>query len=326
MKSFLLILFSAALAVTATAQSKKDITDKHDTSYSIYSALAATLKTNPEARLPADVKDSSLIIEKDIAYCYTGGRKLLLDAFYSKQKRKEKRIALILIHGGGWRSGNRSLLYPMAQRLAALGYVCFTPEYRLSTEALYPAAIYDLKAAIRWVRAYTQQFNIDESKIAVVGHSAGGELAAFLGATNGIIEFEKNECNKNFSSRVNAIIDIDGILAFIHPESGEGDDSKKTSAATYWFGFSKTENPVLWQQASPLTHAGAATPPSLFINSAVARMHAGRDDFIKVLNRHHIFSKVKTFDKAPHSFCLFEPWIKPTVNYIDDFLKTVFKK
>lgn len=326
MKSFLLIWVSAALAVTATAQSKKGITDKHDTSYSIYSALAATLKTNPEARLPAELENSSFITKKNIEYCNISSRKLFLDAFYPKQNSNGKRIAVILIHGGGWRSGNRSLLYPMAQRLAALGYVCFTPEYRLSTEALYPAAIYDLKAAIRWVRAHTQQFNIDGSKIAVAGHSAGGELAAFLGATNGKIEFEENECNKNISSRINAIIDIDGILAFIHPESGEGDDSKKTSAATNWFGFSKTENPALWQQASPLTHVDAATPPTLFINSAVERMHAGRDDFIKILNQYHIFSEVKIVDKAPHSFCLFEPWIKPTVNCIDNFLKTVFKK
>jgi len=326
MKSFLLILFSGLLSITASTQSIKGITGTPDTSYSIYSALAATLKTNPETRLPAELENSSFITKKNIEYCNISSRKLLLDAFYPKQKRKEKRIAVILIHGGGWRSGNRSLLYPMAQRLAALGYVCFTPEYRLSTEALYPAAIYDLKAAIRWVRAHTQQFNIDKSGIAVAGHSAGGELAAFLGTTNGEIEFEKNECNKNLSSHVNAIIDIDGILAFIHPESGEGDDSKRTSAATNWFGFSKTENPSLWQQASPLTHVDAATPPTLFINSEVERMHAGRDDFIKVLNRHHIFSEVKKIDKAPHSFCLFEPWIKPTVNYIDNFLKTVFKK
>lgn len=326
MKSFLLILFSAALAITTSAQSIKGITNKPDTSYSIYSALAATLKTNPEARLPVAVKGSSFITKKNIEYCNISSRKLLMDAFYPKQKSKEKRVAVILIHGGGWRTGNRSLLYPMAQRLAALGYVCFTPEYRLSTEALYPAAVYDLKAAIRWVRAHTLQFNIDESGIAVAGHSAGGELAAFLGTTNGKIEFEKNECNKNLSSHVNAIIDIDGILAFIHPESGEGDDSKRTSAATYWFGFSKTENPSLWQQASPLTHVDAATPPTLFINSEVARMHAGREDFISILSQYNIYSEVKKVEGAPHSFCLFEPWIKPTVNYIDDFLKTVFKK
>jgi len=48
-------------------------------------------------------------------------------------------------------------------------------------------------------------------------------------------------------------------------------------------------------------------------------------DFIKVLNQYNIYAEVKTFENAPHSFCLFDPWFQPTVNYIDDFLKRVFK-
>jgi len=159
----------------------------------------------------------------------------------------------------------------------------------------------------------------------VAGHSAGGELAAFMGATNGIAKFEEN-FNPNTSSRVNAVIDIDGILAFIHPESGEGDDSKRISAATYWFGYSKKEDPDMWKEASPLTHVGAQSAPTLFLNSSVQRMHAGREDYIKILNQYKIFNKVKTFEGAPHSFVFFDPWFEPMVNEIDDFLKTVFKK
>ena len=123
---------------------------------------------------------------------------------------------------------------------------------------------------------------------------------------------------------VNAVIDIDGTLSFVHPESGEGDDSKKTSAATYWFGYSKKENPELWTQASPLTHAGKTTPPTLFINSSIERMHAGRNDYIKILTENNIYTEVKTFENSPHHFCLMEPWFTPTVKYIDEFLKKVF--
>ncbi|MDX2047122.1 MAG: hypothetical protein SFU87_10065, partial [Chitinophagaceae bacterium] len=79
-----------------------------------------------------------------------------------------------------------------------------------------------------------------------------------------------------------------------------------------------------WNQASPLTHVGLHTPPVLFLNSSVARMHAGREDFISVLNQYHIYSEVKTFEGSPHSFCLFHPWFEPTVNHIDEFLKKVF--
>jgi acetyl esterase/lipase len=83
----------------------------------------------------------------NIAYCTVGSRKLVIDAFYPKKQSSNKRIAIIIVHGGGWRTGNRTLHYPLAQRLAELGYVCFTPEYRLSTEALYPAGVYDVKSS-----------------------------------------------------------------------------------------------------------------------------------------------------------------------------------
>ena len=169
------------------------------------------------------------------------------------------------------------------------------------------------------------KYDIDTNKIVVAGHSAGGELAAMMGATNGIAAFEGTGCDLQCCSKANAVIDLDGLLAFIHPESGEGDDRKRISAATHWFGFSKTENPALWKQGSPLTHVGKQAPPILFINSNLARMHAGREDFIQVLKEHDIYSEIQSFD-APHSFVSFEPWFTPTINYMDAFLKKIFSK
>ena len=123
----------------------------------------------------------------------------------------------------------------MAQHLAALGYACFTVEYRLSTEALYPAAVYDLKTAIQWMRIHAATYNIDTNKIATLGFSAGGQLSALMGTTGGHPDFAEMYKSKTYthpellskttqsvSDKVNGVIDMDGILAFIHPESGEG--------------------------------------------------------------------------------------------------------
>jgi pectinesterase len=316
--SFLLITFYGS------SQSQNGITGKPDTSYTIYSAAASISKTNPEARVANELHSPSLAEEKNITYCHVENRNLLLDAFYSKQESKEQRIAIIIIHGGGWRAGDRTLHYPLAQHLAEMGYVCFTPEYRLSPEVLYPAGVFDIKSAIRWVRNNAAKYYIDPGKIVVAGHSAGGELAAMMGATNDRKEFEGDGCDKVTSSKVNAVIDLDGLLAFIHPESGEGDDSKRISAATAWFGYSKAENPELWKYGSPLTHIGAHTPPTLFINSNAARMHAGRDDYVKILDEFSVYTEVKTFD-APHLFPLFEPWFTPMLKTMDSFSKKVFK-
>lgn len=190
----------------------------------------------------------------------------------------------------------------MAQKLASLGYVCFTPEYRLSTEALFPAAIYDLKAAIRWVRGNAEKYNINPNQIVTLGFSAGGELAVFMGVTGNMPLFEGIETNSNSKSQVNAIVDIDGTLSFVHPESSEGNDTKNISAGTYWFGYSRKDNPKLWETASPLSYVNASTPPTLFINSSIARMHAGRDDFRKILNENNIYSEVHEFGNSPHTF------------------------
>jgi pectinesterase len=304
----------------AASQSVAGITNQRDTSFTRYSAYLSTKKNYPDIKIVEEIHSSSVKEKRNITYdklsLTTGERKLLLDVFYPGQKSKIPRTAILIIHGGGWRSGDKTLHHPLAQRLASLGYVCFTPEYRLSTEALYPAAVNDIKAALRWINRNARKYNIDVAKIVVAGHSAGGELAAFIGTTN----------DTKYSSHVDAVIDIDGLLAFIHPESGEGDDSKRVSAATNWFGYSKNENPDLWKQASPLTYAGKNTPPTLFINSDVTRMHAGREDYIKILTANNIYTEVRHFENSPHSFCLFDPWFEPTVKLMDDFLKKVFAK
>lgn len=306
------IVFWIALLNTslARAQRTEGLTHQPDTSFSNYSAYTKAKKNYPSIVLVKDSLPATVQALKDITYLTIGGRQLQLDAFLPKKTGKKALPAIILIHGGGWRSGSRTQHYPLAQQLAKQGCVCFTPAYRLSTEALYPAAVQDLEAAIRWIKSNAAKYKVDTNNIVVLGFSAGGQLATLIGTTQ---------------PGIKAIVDIDGTLAFIHPESGEGDDSKNISAGTYWFGYNKTEKPELWQQAGALSHAGAHTPPTLFVNSSVDRMHAGRNDYIAILNRNNIYTEVHTFPNSPHTFCLFEPWFTPTVQYITGFLSKVLK-
>jgi len=316
-------LLGLAFSLSATAQ---QLPAPRDTSFTTYSAFVKAKKTNPAISIARPKVPASIQSKTNLTYCTLGARNLQLDIFYPKAKRKGGYPAVLFIHGGGWRSGDRSQHVPMAQQLAAKGYVTVTAEYRLSTEAIYPAAVHDLKAAIRWLRANAKQYPIDTTKIAVWGFSAGGQLATLLGTTNGDKQFEGDACNTSRSSAIQAIVDVDGTLAFIHPESGEGNDSKGPSAATYWFGASKTEKPDLWHQAGGLNHVSDKTPPIVFINSSVDRMHAGREDFIKKLDNYHTYHETHTFAEAPHPFPLFNPWFEPTLNYTAAFLDKVFKR
>lgn len=327
MNRLLIILLVSICYCQLVAQSYNGITNVPDTSFNLRNEFEKVKKQYPAISIPVDQRSAFIAEQRNIRYYKPASRYMELDAFFPKQNKEhiKKTPAIIIIHGGGWRSGNKSQHHTMAFNLAAKGYACFTPEYRLSTEALYPAAVLDVKAAVKWVKTNATKFHVDTNRIVVLGFSAGGQLAALVGTTINNQTFEP-AFGAKASSAVHAIVDIDGILSFIHPESGEGDDSNKTSAATYWFGFPKTENPELWKQASPLTHAGASTPPTLFINSSVARMHAGRNDYINILSRNNIYTDVKEFENSPHSFCFFEPWFTPTVEAIDAFLQNVFSK
>jgi len=295
-----------------------------DTSFTVYSAYVKAVKKQPFISIVYPKLPVGIVADTNKVYCTIGNRDLHADVFYRADRKYFLKPAILLVHGGGWRSGSRDQQVPMAQQLAAKGYVAVVVEYRLSPEAKYPASVYDLKAAIRWMRSEAKQYGIDKNKIAVLGCSAGGQLAALLGTTNGMREFEGDEGNGQEKSEVNAVVDIDGILAFTHPESGEGDESKGVSAAAYWLGATREQNPQLWRDASALAHVGNTTPPFLFINSSVARMHAGRDDMIKQLDSLHIYYEVYTFTDAPHPFWLFNPWFTPTMDHTVNFLDKVF--
>jgi acetyl esterase/lipase len=298
---------------------------KCDTSFTTYSAFKSAVKKYPFISIAKPAVPPNVSSRTDITYSRIGDRKLQLDAFYPTIKSKKAVPAVLFIFGGGWRSGNRFQHVPMAQQVASRGYVTFTADYRLSTEALYPAAVNDLKTAISWIRANAEKFNVDTNKIAVWGFSAGGQLATLIGTTAGSPLFAGNMRNKKYSDKVQAIIDVDGTLAFIHPESGEGVDTKGKSAATYWFGYSKTERPDLWNQAGALNHVSVNTPPIAFINSSVDRMHAGRNDTIRKMDSLGIYSEVHTLPDTPHAFNLFNPWFEQTLALTVEFLDKTFK-
>lgn len=320
----LLTLFLCLILFDLSAQMTTGLTGIPDTSFNNPGAYKKELKYHPGISLVTLTPLKSVMQDTGMVYCTTGHRNLLVDVFAPVAGSRKKRSAILIIHGGGWRSGNRTQHHPLAQQLASRGYVCFTPEYRLSTEALYPAALYDLKAAIRYVKTNAGKYQIDTSSVAVLGFSAGGQLAALLGVTGNDPAFEGDSCYQTAGTGVQAILDLDGTLSFVHPESGEGNDSKGISAATYWFGYPKKENTALWKAASPLTYVGPHTPPTLFLNSSVDRMHAGRDDFMKVLKQQGIYTEVHTFDGSPHTFPLFEPWFHQVVEKVDAFLQKVF--
>ena len=127
--------------------------------------------TNSESKLPTD-----LPFERDIVYGDVDGRELLLDLFDFGVADDTPRPAIIFAHGGGWSGGGRQQFHGQCAYLALKhNFVAVTIQYRLSGEAPFPAAIQDVKCAVRWLRAQVAARRIDAARIAVGGGSAGPE-------------------------------------------------------------------------------------------------------------------------------------------------------
>lgn len=310
MKRMLLVLLFVYQGIIAQGYSI-------DTSYTIKSTYVKLIKKYPFIKIAEANKGVNDKQIENVIYYKDKNRALHLDAFFNTSKKNNPGV--IMIHGGGWRSGNKNQMRVLAREITTKGYSCFAIEYRLSLEAKYPQAIYDVKNAIKFIKDNAKRFHVDPDKIAVLGCSSGGQMAALIGTTNDILDFEDKSFKSKSSSKVQAIIDIDGILAFKHPESEEGE------MAAFWLNGSYEQNPENWKQASALNHTNKNTPPTLFINSNFNRFHAGRDDMIAILNQNKIYNEVKTIKNSPHSFWFFQPWFDETVEYTTQFLDRIFK-
>ena len=292
-----------------------------DTTYTVYQTYIKLQKKYPGIAIARPATNAAYTQVSDVVYKAVGDRQLHLDI--CRPVKAGKYPAVIMIHGGGWRSGNKSMERPMAQQLALQGYVTIPVEYRLSLEAKYPAAIHDIKAAIRFAKDNAGKYGIDTTRIAIEGESAGGHLAMLVAMTNGVERFEGDRYGSRASSTVHAAIDVDGIVSFLMPGS-LNIDRKPDSPDAFWLGGTFAEQPQVWKEASPLFYVGKNSVPALFICSAQPRFHAGRDEMRDMLQQNGIYSCSYTIPDSPHSFWLLHPWFDTTKKHMLQFLKKVF--
>ena len=296
-----------------------------DTSYTVYGTWVKIRSEYPLAVPVPEAVPPEVSVRKNLVYARYGSRSMLLDLYMPAPDSLYRAPLVLLVHGGGWRSGDRTQMVPLAVICAKRGYAAAAVEYRLSGEAKYPAGIDDLKEAIRWARANAASLDIDGGRIAIVGCSAGGTLAAMVAATGDRAGYQGRISNGGTSAAVQAVVDMDGILDFTDPaESGKDSDPSRLSAGARWLGGTYKEKPEVWREASPVNHITGEMPPILFVNSSVPRFHAGRDEAIRRLEQLGIYSEVHTIPDSPHSFWLFHPWFEPAAGHIIEFLGKIF--
>ena len=215
-------------------------------------------------------------ILRDIEYARVEDRSIQLDLYLPEDQGPFP--VIIWIHGGGWTSGDKDLDPNDPQvRQVGRGYAVASINYRLSQQAKFPAQIEDCKAAVRWLRAHASNYNLDPSRIAVWGSSAGGHLAALLGTSGDVVELEGSEDNRGYSSRVNAVVDWFGPTDLLRMSADSLpfpcnflDHNSPFSPESLLIGCAIQTCPDKTDKANPIKYASADDPPFLI-------MHGDRD-------------------------------------------------
>ena len=138
-----------------------------------------------------------------------------------------------------------------------------TTSYRLAPKYQFPAAVYDVKAAVRFLRANSAKYQIDPDKIGVVGGSAGGHLAQFLGVTGGVAQFEGDGGNSGVSSRVSCVVNFYGPSDFT---KSYGKSIDAAEVLPLWFGGDLKTKLQQHQIGSPLNWVTPEAAPTLLIH------------------------------------------------------------
>ncbi len=284
------------------------------------SALFAQRKKGQQ---PPFVLPDNVEMKTGVVFGKGGGRDLKLALFLPKDKDQRKPMpAMVFYHGGGWRGGTPRQFYRQAALLAAQGIVGVCPEYRLSGEAKYPAAVEDAKCAIRWLRANAKQLNVDPSRIGCAGGSAGGHLAAMVATTAKLKKLEGNGGHPEQSSAVQLAVIFNGALDLRELTTGE----KARTAVLSFLGGAPEQMPEVYKEASPIVHVDADTPPCLLFHgtndTTIPYQQSVR--FKEAVEKAGGEAKVVLVEGVGHGFFNRSPYFEQTYTEMEKFIKQHF--
>jgi acetyl esterase/lipase len=205
-----------------------------------------------------------VVVRRYLAYDTAPRQKL--DLYLPQGHAVKPRPLIVYLHGGGWRKGSKADGQRVAFRFVGEGYAVACVDYRLSGDALYPAQIEDCKAAVRWLRSNADRLDLDPDHIGVIGVSAGGHLAALMGALNSAHLYETG-ASMDQGSHVQAICDFFGpidLLRWYEAASRQGQPAAEEVAQLV--GGDPRQQAIAVRSTNPTRFIDGATCSFLIIH------------------------------------------------------------
>lgn len=265
----------------------------------------------------------------DVVYASYGDRDLVLNLLLPSIDTTEGFPLIIYIQGSGWLPQNVYRSLPLLVDLARSGYVIASVEYRHSREAIAPAQVQDVKAAIRFMRANADNYNIDPRKVAVMGNSSGGHLSALAGVSDGEVAF-LTEDNSDYPSHVQVVVDFFGPTDFRqmdnYPSQISHDRPGSPESLVVGGPIQESEQEAAVKAYNPITYISSDRdiPPFLIIHGDVDALVPFNQsvllyEALREANKEVVFYRVNGAGHGPGIFS------EKMMGIVRDFLDQRFK-
>ena len=202
--------------------------------------------------------DLKIVTEHDVVYTKAGETELKLDV--AKPAEGDGPFpGVLVIHGGGWRGGNKADVRPILDEFAKRGYVAISPQYRFCPKDHFPAQVHDVKAAVRWLKAHAKDYKVDAGHIGAIGFSAGAHLSMMLGVTSASDGLEGEAAADAPDTKIQAVVNYFG------PTDLAANDIPEISQPLVndFIGGEPKEKAKEFAQASPITFVSKDDAPIL---------------------------------------------------------------
>jgi triacylglycerol lipase len=209
-------------------------------------------------------------VQRDVPYAKPADQELLLDAYVPKGDGPFP--AVLVVHGGSWKSGNKMQLSGYAMKLAARGMAAFAINYRLAPKYKHPSQIDDCRSALRWVEEKASEYRVDPDRIGAIGYSAGAHLVFLLGVagdqrkpTDPIHQYQAGSPT---GRRLRAVVAGGSPCDFTVVK-------ERSKTLVEFLGGTQEEVPAMYVEASPRFFISSDDPPILFF-------HGTGDDLVTI--------------------------------------------
>ena len=220
---------------------------------------------------------SAVHVARGVTYVTRDRQPLQFDVAWSEQGPPAPLI--LLLHGGGWSGGSRASLADEMRAFARRGYTAATVEYRLTQSGtnVFPAAIADVRCALRALRRRAREYHIAPARVAAVGYSAGGHLASLLGVGAALRGLD-GDCGEGNADGGTDDLRVQAVVSYAGPQDLRVNGPytrEQAEIVTNFLGVFPGNNPAVATLASPIAHVSAGDPPFLLV-------HGTDDDLVPV--------------------------------------------